>query len=119
MSTREDQARSIRLGAPGRTPETARYWWLREALQADPRQPAESLTGQVRTDVAVVGGVYTRLWSAHHLKETNPQLDVTLIEADICGAGPSGRNGGFMNGFWQDIGMLVQLFGVERALSPA
>jgi glycine/D-amino acid oxidase-like deaminating enzyme len=69
----------------------------------------------VRADVAIVGGGYTGLWTAFHLKQADPAADVVLLEADICGSGPSGRNGGFMYGLWEDFAALADLFGTEEA----
>jgi glycine/D-amino acid oxidase-like deaminating enzyme len=74
------------------------------------------LAGRVRADVAIVGGGYTGLWTAFQLKQADPSADVVLLEADICGGGPSGRNGGFMYGLWEDFPVLVDLFGTERAV---
>ncbi len=48
------------------------------------------------SDLCVVGGGYTGLWTAIIAKERDPSRDVVLIEADSCGWGASGRNGGFM-----------------------
>ncbi len=63
----------------------------------DPTRPAplEPFRGQVTTDLAVVGGGYTGLWTALRAKERYPELDVHLLEAGDCGWQASGRNGGF------------------------
>ena len=92
-------------------------WWLEQALAAegDPA-PAPSLAGDAVTDVAIVGGGYTGLWTALALRERAPELRVTLLEAEICGFGPSGRNGGFLHGYWEKLSWLVPLLGVEDAL---
>lgn len=50
------------------------------------------------------------------LKEQNPELDVVLIEADICGAGASGRNGGCALSWSVKYFTLERLFGVEEAV---
>ena len=71
-----------------------RPFWLEQALAVEACAPCEPLRGDTRADVCIVGGGYTGLWTAIMLKEQNPELDVLLIEADICGAGASGRNGG-------------------------
>jgi glycine/D-amino acid oxidase-like deaminating enzyme len=42
-----------------------------------------------------------------------------LLDAEICGAGPSGRNGGFLHGYWASLADLVPLLGRERALELA
>lgn len=104
-----------RLRGPGATPDESRSWWLREALAADAHAPCPPLTGRVRADVAIVGGGYTGLWTAYHLKRADPGADVVLLEADICGGGPSGRNGGFMYGLFEDFAVLADLFGAEDA----
>jgi glycine/D-amino acid oxidase-like deaminating enzyme len=57
--------------------------------------PRESLRGSVKADLAVVGGGYTGLWGAPRAKERDSDLDVVLLEADVCGGEASGRNGGF------------------------
>ncbi|HEX6139902.1 MAG TPA: FAD-dependent oxidoreductase, partial [Candidatus Limnocylindria bacterium] len=41
------------------------------------------------------------------------------IEQDICGGGPSGRNGGFVNAWWDELDILVELYGPERAVEAA
>jgi len=44
---------------------------------------------------------------------------VVLLEADECGRGPSGRNGGFVHGYWSYLPRLRNDFGDERALEVA
>ncbi len=99
-----------------RPPRPARgSWWLEEAL-ADPAfagPPAPSLDRDTTADVLIVGGGYTGLWSAWFLTEREPGIDVVLLEQDICGGGPSGRNGGFVNGFYDEAELLLDRFGDE------
>src|SRR5262245_61065485 len=76
-----------------------RSHWLREALAAEGPESAAAtppLRGTARADVAIVGGGFTGLWTSIHLKALEPALDIALLEADICGGGASGRNGGFV-----------------------
>jgi len=107
----------------GLPPQTHISWWMEEAradhdLAADVSCPP--LTGSISADVVVVGGGYTGMWTAWFLKERDPALDIVLLEADeICGAGPSGRNGGFCYGMWEDLEALVRSFGDEDALRVA
>jgi len=72
----------------------ARSWWLQDVLSGQPAE-SEELQNDLRTDVCIVGGGFTGLWTALHIKEHDPSVDVTIIEKDICGGGASGRNGGF------------------------
>ncbi len=99
-------------------PPAVRSWWLEEAL-ADPAfagLPAQPLEGDAEADVAIFGGGYTGLWTAWFLKERDPALDVVLLERDICGGGPSGRNGGFCDGWWGHIADLVSTYGEADAM---
>ncbi|GAA1565180.1 FAD-dependent oxidoreductase [Streptomyces globosus] len=66
---------------------------------ADPgaTPPARApLTGDTTADVVIVGGGYTGLWTAYHLKTAAPDLRVTVLEQKTCGYGASGRNGGWL-----------------------
>jgi glycine/D-amino acid oxidase-like deaminating enzyme len=62
---------------------------------AEPAVPTPALSGDVRTDVVVVGGGVTGLSTALHLAEQGAQ--VVLLEAEEPGWGASGRNGGQVN----------------------
>jgi len=92
-------------------------WWLDEALAAEGASnslslgEAPPLDGDLRVDVAVVGGGYTGLWTALALREHEPALRVAVLEAEIVGWGPSGRNGGFLNGYWTHLSRLRPVFG--------
>jgi glycine/D-amino acid oxidase-like deaminating enzyme len=77
------------------------------------------LDGPVRADVCIVGGGYTGLWTAIRIKELEPAADVVIVEADICGGGPSGRNGGFALSWWSKIETLIERVGEEEALRLA
>ena len=93
-----------------------RPFWLEQALQQQPSPACPPLSGDTTCQVAIVGGGYTGLWTAIMLKEQNPGLDVLLIEADICGAGASGRNGGCALSWSAKYFTLERLFGVEEAV---
>jgi glycine/D-amino acid oxidase-like deaminating enzyme len=95
-------------------------WWLEDALarEGDPA-PAPALAGDATADVAIVGGGYTGLWTALVLREQSPELRVTLLEAEICGHGPSGRNGGFVHGYWASLPGILSVLGEDRALELA
>src|SRR5205085_2251583 len=91
-------------------------WWWDEAGADEAALPLE---GDVAADFCVVGGGYTGLWTALALREREPSARVVVLEADVCGAGPSGRNGGFLHGYWAALSDLVPLLGDGRALELA
>jgi glycine/D-amino acid oxidase-like deaminating enzyme len=102
---------------PDLPPDAGRSWWLREALAADPGEPAPPLAGDVEADVLVLGGGFTGMWTALHLTDREPEMQVAILEQDICGGGASGRNGGFVNSWWSGVGELAERFGDEAALA--
>src|SRR3954470_7582608 len=61
-----------------------------ETLAARPPLPSD-----IDVDVAIVGGGFTGLWTAHYLLAADPTLRVAVIEKQIAGFGASGRNGGW------------------------
>ena len=98
-------------------PDAGRSWWLREAMANDPGEPAAPLRRDLETDVVVLGGGYTGMWTALHLTDLDPNVKVAIVEQDICGGGASGRNGGFVNSFWSDLDYLATRFGDRQALA--
>jgi glycine/D-amino acid oxidase-like deaminating enzyme len=109
-----DDDLGLRPGASAPSP------WLRESLaeEGDP-PPRDSFAGASSADVVIVGGGYTGLWAAYHLAEIDPGLRVVVLEQARCGEGPSGRNGGFVNAWWDELETLVALYGAEGALACA
>jgi putative aminophosphonate oxidoreductase len=97
----------------------ARSLWLEEALARPGEAEAPPLEGSERADVCIVGGGYTGLWTALRLKELEPSVDVAVVEADVCGGGASGRNGGFVLSWWTKFLTLSKSCGVQEALRLA
>jgi glycine/D-amino acid oxidase-like deaminating enzyme len=92
-----------------------RSLWLQEALAAEEGVVSSELVEPLRADVCIVGGGYTGLWTALRIAELEPGASVVLVEADICGGGPSGRNGGFALSWWPKVETLVKRVGEEEA----
>ncbi len=85
-------------------------WW--SALgDVTPRAPLE---GHADVDVAVVGGGFTGLWTARELLRRDPSLRVSVLEANVCGFGASGRNGGWASALYpQSPASVVTRYGEE------
>src|SRR3954451_11855318 len=96
-----------------------RSLWLDEALSRPGEDDVPALEGDLRADVCVVGGGYTGLWTALRLRELEPSLGVAVVEADVCGGGASGRNGGLVLSWWTKFASLRKLHGAEEALRMA
>ncbi len=89
--------------------------WLEQALARDPGAACPPLAGTVRADVAIVGGGFTGLWTALELRREAPDTEVVLLEAEGCGFGASGRNGGWATSWYDELDVLVAHFGVAQA----
>jgi glycine/D-amino acid oxidase-like deaminating enzyme len=105
----------VDIPAPG----SARSFWLQEALAFDPEDPAPRLSGRYIADVCIVGGGFAGLWTAVELSRREPGIRLALVEADICGGGASGRNGGFLSSSWWDLPGLCGLYGVDKGVRYA
>src|SRR2546421_1006395 len=73
------------------------FWWRSIGGPGRIRPP---LPGSMEVDVAIVGAGYTGLWTAYYLKLAEPSLRVVLLEREHAGFGASGRNGGWVSGFF-------------------
>ncbi|HWJ51482.1 MAG TPA: FAD-dependent oxidoreductase, partial [Solirubrobacteraceae bacterium] len=73
------------------------FWWRSVGGPPPPRAP---LPGPTEADVAIVGAGYTGLWTAYYLARAQPSLRIVVIERETAGFGASGRNGGWVSGFF-------------------
>lgn len=73
------------------------FWWRSLGGVPPVRTP---LPGGTEADVAIVGAGYTGLWTAYYLKLADPTLRIVMLEAEVSGFGASGRNGGWVTGFF-------------------
>ena len=71
----------------------ARGWWLQEA---GPVTAAAPLAGEHRADVVVVGGGYTGHVGGVGAARARARA-LRSSSRGVCGEGPSGRNGGFVD----------------------
>lgn len=72
------------------------------------------LSGEIRCDVCVIGGGYTGLTAALELAERG--YDVVLLEAQRCGWGASGRNGGqIITGYNKPMSTIARWVGADDA----
>ena len=79
---------------------------------AEPAAATPPLDGDLRADVAVVGGGFSGLSTALHLAEKG--VKVVLLEAEEPGWGASGRNGGQVNpGLKHDPDTVERDFGTD------
>jgi len=87
------------------------YWFdsLKEPLYVRPGLP-----GPLDVDVCIVGGGFTGLWTARSLLLADQDLRVAVLEAETCGFGASGRNGGWASAlFAASPARLARLHGLE------
>ena len=104
---------TIQMRPPVAAAKNDRSFWL-QSIDAD--ASTAPLRGAGICDVAIVGGGYAGLWTALRIKEAAPETRVTILEADFCGSGASGRNGGQVHSWFAEIDMLRDLVGEEEAL---
>ncbi len=100
-------------------PLNGSVFWLEEAMAVDGQLACPPLVGNRTADVCVVGGGYTGLWTAIEILEQAPDTKVVLIEAQACGFGASGRNGGHATGWHDELDVLIRHFGVDEGLRLA
>ncbi|MBT6039830.1 MAG: FAD-binding oxidoreductase, partial [Halieaceae bacterium] len=86
-------------------------WYAASAQLLPPFTP---LQGDIQTDVCVIGGGYTGLSTALHLRKKG--YDVVVLDAERVGWGASGRNGGHVGtGQRADQTAIEKWVGLEAA----
>jgi glycine/D-amino acid oxidase-like deaminating enzyme len=90
-------------------------YWIKEAGDVTPRPP---LDADRDADLLIVGGGYTGMWTAWHAKRLAPDARIVILESEpVCGRGPSGRNGGFVEGLWSTLASMRARWGDAPALA--
>jgi putative aminophosphonate oxidoreductase len=105
----------VKFANTPKTPTNKRPFWLEQVL-LDEGEVAPTLQGSQSADICIVGGGYTGLWTAILTKQQDPTLDIAILEADLCGAGASGRNGGCLLTWSAKFFTLRRLYGEAEAI---
>jgi len=91
-------SRSINWSPNLRPPDLYEYsidnYWFK-TIDLENQKINAPLRGSHKADVVIVGGGFTGLSSAFHIKQRFPEKHIVLLEGACCGYGASGRNGGF------------------------
>ncbi len=69
------------------------FWF--KTVDLENQKIDEPLRGSHKADVVIVGGGFTGLSAAYHIRQKFPEKRIVLLEGACCGYGASGRNGGF------------------------
>tara|TARA_B100000965_G_scaffold363663_1_gene346631 strand:- start:446 stop:1855 length:1410 start_codon:yes stop_codon:yes gene_type:complete len=91
-------------------------YWFREALNDEGEIKINQLNINETSDICIVGGGYTGLWTALKIKEKSPALKIIIIEKDLCGSGASGRNGGCMIPLSSKFPAMKKIVGTKDAI---
>src|SRR3954451_24851903 len=87
-------------------------FWVRTPDQP----PCAAPEGEIKADIAIVGGGFAGLSAAYHLIREQPGLDIVLVESQVVGSGASGRNTGILRpGVGGTILDLVRHHGADLA----
>jgi glycine/D-amino acid oxidase-like deaminating enzyme len=92
-------------------------YWIQEAGDVTSRPPLDE---DRDADLLIVGGGYTGMWTAWHAHKLAPEARIVLLESEpVCGRGPSGRNGGFVEAMWTSLASMRARWGDAPALAVA
>ncbi len=103
-------------GAAATPPFPGDVLWLEQALADEDGTACAPLAGRLATDVCIIGGGFTGLWTALELRQRHPDVGVALVEAAGCGFGASGRNGGWASGWFDALDGLLAHFPPDHAV---
>ncbi|GAB3263773.1 NAD(P)/FAD-dependent oxidoreductase [Arthrobacter pigmenti] len=109
-------ARKLTLPAPVAPTASDESYWLQDVRPTTATAPVD---GTVQADVAIIGGGLTGLWTSIRLLENDPSQRVVIIEANHCGSGASGRNGGQVHSWFESLNRLAAVTDEAEALRLA
>jgi glycine/D-amino acid oxidase-like deaminating enzyme len=96
---------------PNKEFQSKSYW-----MKTRQYTPGVPLQEDIDVDVAVIGGGFTGLSTAYHLKKAEPTMRIAILESEVIGYGASGRNGGFnMTLFGLTLSITALRFGKAKA----
>ncbi len=104
------------LRPPVLADERERSYWLSTIYPYACRPAAR---GRYHYDFVLIGGGLTGLWTALRLRQEEPGATIAVVEADICGSGASGRNGGHVHSWFESLDRLSAVTGTEEAIRLA
>ncbi len=102
---------TLRLRQPAVAAPADRSFWLQDVGASAATPPLE---GTSCADIAIVGGGFTGLWTALRIRDLAPEMRVVILEADLCGSGASGRNGGQVHSWFAELDQISAVVGVDE-----
>lgn len=88
-------------------------YWHSTARVSKPQQP---LSGDIETNMLIIGGGIAGLHAALELVERGVK-DITIIERGVCGSGATGNSSAFlMPDSEMDLNEFIRRFGMEKGL---
>jgi glycine/D-amino acid oxidase-like deaminating enzyme len=72
------------------------FWF--KTCELENQKINEPLRGSHKADVVIVGGGFSGLSAAYHIRQKFSEKKIIILERACCGYGASGRNGGFCIG---------------------
>lgn len=110
--------KTYRLRPPVPAEPGDRSYWI-QTTSPDGVDRLSALDSAVTASIAIVGGGLTGLWTAWRILENDPAADVVVVEADFCGSGASGRNGGQVHTWFGNLDYLRAVTGRAEAIRLA
>lgn len=111
-------ASTLSLRPPVPASSKDRSYWI-QTTDASGAERSDPLREHIETSIAIIGGGFTGLWTAWRVLEHDPAQRVVLLEADFCGSGASGRNGGQVHSWFSSLPYLRAVVGRKQALHLA
>lgn len=109
---------SYMMRRPLPAPSSDQSFWIKHRFPDGVSRTPE-LREHLSAAVAIIGGGLTGLWTAWRILEMAPGTEIILLEADFCGSGASGRNGGQVHSWFNYLPALCAFLGEKDGMSLA